>query len=40
MVHGVWGKSWNPAIVEEVGAPDILLHYLLQAPRRAAAVRT
>jgi predicted ester cyclase len=29
-----WGKSWNPKIVEELGAPDILLQFLLQAPRR------
>jgi predicted ester cyclase len=32
-----WGKSWNPKIVEELGAPDILLQYLLQAPRRGRA---
>ena len=32
-----WGKSWNPTIVEELGAPDILLQYLLQAPRRGRA---
>ena len=32
-----WGKSWNPQIVEELGAPDILLQYLLQAPRRGRA---
>jgi hypothetical protein len=35
-----WGKSWNPAIVGEVGAPDILLHYLLQAPRRGEVDQT
>jgi SnoaL-like polyketide cyclase len=32
-----WGKSWNPRVVEELGAPDILLQYLLQAPRRGRA---
>jgi predicted ester cyclase len=32
-----WGKSWNPRIVDELGAPDILLQYLLQAPRRGRA---
>jgi SnoaL-like polyketide cyclase len=32
-----WGKAWNPQIVEELGAPDILLQYLLQAPRRGRA---
>ena len=31
------GKSWNPRVVEELGAPDILLQYLLQAPRRGRA---
>jgi predicted ester cyclase len=32
-----WGKSWNPTIVDELGAPDILVQYLLQAPRRGRA---
>jgi len=32
-----WGESWNPNIVEELGAPDILLQHLLQAPRRGRA---
>jgi predicted ester cyclase len=32
-----WGTSWNPRIVDELGAPDILLQYLLQAPRRGRA---
>jgi predicted ester cyclase len=27
-----WGTSWNPMIVDELCAPDILLQYLLQAP--------
>jgi len=29
-----WGNPWNPRIVEELGAPDILLQYSLHAPRR------
>jgi predicted ester cyclase len=32
-----WGKSWNPTIVEELGAPDIVLQYLLQTPCRGCA---
>jgi SnoaL-like polyketide cyclase len=36
-----WGSSWNPKIVDDLGAPDILLQYLLQAPRHGRAdVRT
>jgi predicted ester cyclase len=27
-----WGKSWNPRIVDELCAPDVLLQYLLQTP--------
>jgi hypothetical protein len=33
----LWGKSWNPRVVEELGAPDVVLQYLLQAPRRGRA---
>lgn len=29
-----WGKPWNPGIVDELAAPDILLQYSLHAPRR------
>jgi predicted ester cyclase len=29
-----WGDTWNPRIVDELCAPDILLQYLLQAPHR------
>ena len=29
-----WGNPWNPRIVDELAAPDILLHYSLHAPRR------
>jgi predicted ester cyclase len=29
-----WGNPWNPSVVEELAAPDILLQYSLHAPRR------
>lgn len=29
-----WGNPWNPAIVDELAAPDILLQYSLHQPRR------
>ena len=29
-----WGNPWNPSIVDELSAPDILLQYSLHAPRR------
>ena len=29
-----WGKIYNPAIVDELAAPDMLLQYSLHAPRR------
>ena len=32
-----WGHSWNPDVVDELCAPDILLQYLLQAPVRGRA---
>ena len=32
-----WGKTWNPAIVDELAAPEMLLHYSLHAPRRGHA---
>jgi predicted ester cyclase len=28
-----WGNPWNPDIVEELAAPDMLLQYSLHAPR-------
>jgi len=31
---GFWGKTYNPAIVDELAAPDMLLQYSLHAPRR------
>ena len=32
--EGFWGNPFNPAIVEELAAPDILLQYSLHEPRR------
>jgi len=32
-----WGDIWNPRIVDELAAPDILLQYSLHAPRRGRA---
>lgn len=32
-----WGSTWNPRIVDELAAPDILLQYSLHAPRRGRA---
>lgn len=29
-----WGKEYDPAIVDELAAPDMLLQYSLHAPRR------
>src|SRR2546421_8394600 len=29
-----WGNPWNPSVVDELSAPDILLQYSLHAPRR------
>ncbi len=32
-----WGNPWNPGIVDELGAPEMLLQYSLDAPRRGRA---
>ena len=32
-----WGDTWNPKIVDELAAPDILLQYSLHEPRRGRA---
>ncbi len=29
-----WGNPWNPKVIEELAAPDMLLQYSLHAPRR------
>ena len=31
---GFWGNPWNPKIIDELAAPDIVLQYSLHAPRR------
>jgi predicted ester cyclase len=31
---GFWGNPWNPAILDELAAPNMLLQYSLHAPRR------
>jgi len=33
-LEGFWGNPWNPKIVDELAAPDILLQFLLHRPRR------
>jgi predicted ester cyclase len=32
--EGFWGNPWNPQIINELAAPDMLLQYSLHAPRR------
>ena len=32
--EGFWGNPWNPGIVDELAAADMLLQYSLHAPRR------
>ncbi len=34
---GFWGNPWNPKVVEQLAAPDMLLQYSLHAPRRGCA---
>jgi predicted ester cyclase len=29
-----WGETYDPSVVDELAAPDMLLHYSLHAPRR------
>jgi len=31
---GFWGNPWDPRIIDELAAPDMLLHYSLHEPRR------
>ena len=31
---GFWGNPWNPQIIDQLAAPDMLLKYSLHAPRR------
>jgi len=32
--EGFWGNPWNPGIIDELAAPNMLLQYSLHAPRR------
>ena len=32
-----WGNPWNPKVIEELAAPDMLLQYSLHVPRRGHA---
>ena len=32
--EGFWGNPWNPQIIDELAAPDMLLKYSLHSPRR------
>jgi predicted ester cyclase len=32
--EGFWGNPWNPQIIDQLAAPDMLLQYSLHAPRR------
>jgi predicted ester cyclase len=32
--EGFWGNPWNPNIIDELAAPDMLLQYSLHEPRR------
>src|ERR1700744_4711264 len=34
---GFWGKTYNPDIVDELAAPNMLLQYSLHAPRKGHA---
>jgi len=29
-----WGSQWNPKVIDDLAAPDMLLQYSLHAPRR------
>jgi predicted ester cyclase len=31
---GFWGNPWNPDIIDQLAAPNMLLQYSLHAPRR------
>src|SRR5689334_13425137 len=31
---GFWGNPWDPTIIDELAAPNMLLQYSLHAPRR------
>lgn len=29
-----WGNPWNPAVVDKLGTPDVLVHYPMHGPRK------
>lgn len=29
-----WGNPWNPAVVDELGTTDVLVHYPMHGPRK------
>lgn len=33
-----WGNPWNPAVVDELGTPDVLVHYPMHGPRKGREV--
>ena len=33
-----WGNPWNPDIIQELAAPDILVHYPMHEPKKGRAV--
>jgi predicted ester cyclase len=35
-----WGNPWNPEIVDELGTPDILVHYPMHEPKKGRAAVT
>jgi predicted ester cyclase len=32
-----WGNPWNPRIVDELGTPDIVVHYPMHDPKKGRA---
>jgi predicted ester cyclase len=33
-LEGFWGHSWTPRVVDDLAAPDVVLQFSLQMPRR------
>lgn len=33
-----WGNPWNPNVVDELGTPDVLVHYPMHGPRKGREV--
>jgi predicted ester cyclase len=34
---GFWGNPWNPNVIKELGAPDLLVHYPMHGPQKGHA---